>query len=184
MLTMDVSSQILEYRASAWQPDWYLMWYLTLNKGRLLSYFWIMIPGRVISQSLLHNHVSISTKSILPWTILKAGLNLSCLSFCSLEVLQVQKSDGIGNVGTPILGLTFCVFIVYCCLYLSLFKGVKSSGKVVWITATMPYVLLSILFVRGLMLPGALTGIQVLIIIFSINSNIAQVQSFLLFISH
>jgi hypothetical protein len=25
-------------------------------------------------------------------------------------------------VGTPILGLTFCVFIVYCCLYLSLFK--------------------------------------------------------------
>lgn len=33
------------------------------------------------------------------------------------------------------------------------------SGKVVWITATMPYVVLAILLVRGLMLPGALQGI-------------------------
>ena len=33
-------------------------------------------------------------------------------------------------------------------------------GKVVWITATMPYVLLSVLLIRGLMLPGAMTGIQ------------------------
>ena len=37
---------------------------------------------------------------------------------------------------------------VYCLLYISLFKGVKSSGKVVWITATMPYVVLTILLVR------------------------------------
>lgn len=34
------------------------------------------------------------------------------------------------------------------------------SGKVVWVTATMPYVVLSILLVRGLMLPGALGGIS------------------------
>jgi SNF family Na+-dependent transporter len=78
-------------------------------------------------------------------------------------------------VGTPILGLTFCVFIVYCCLYLSLFKGIKSSGKVVWITATMPYVLLSILFVRGLMLPGALTGIKVFLFVF--NFDIRKLHS-------
>lgn len=33
-------------------------------------------------------------------------------------------------------------------------------GKVVWVTATMPYVVLSILLVRGLMLPGSMKGIS------------------------
>ncbi len=55
--------------------------------------------------------------------------------------------------------MAVCVCIVYCLLYISLFKGVKSSGKVVWVTATMPYVLLTILLVRGVLLPGAVEGI-------------------------
>ena len=33
-------------------------------------------------------------------------------------------------------------------------------GKVVWATATLPYVLLTILLIRGLMLPGAITGVS------------------------
>jgi solute carrier family 6 noradrenalin transporter-like protein 2 len=37
---------------------------------------------------------------------------------------------------------------------------VKSSGKVVWLTATMPYVVLTILLMRGLMLEGAANGIH------------------------
>ena len=44
---MDVSTQILGI------PDGYSTWYLTLNKGRLSSYFQIMIPGRVICRSLM-----------------------------------------------------------------------------------------------------------------------------------
>ena len=36
----------------------------------------------------------------------------------------------------------------------------KSSGKVVWLTATMPYVVLTILLMRGLMLEGAASGIH------------------------
>ena len=39
-------------------------------------------------------------------------------------------------------------------------QGVKSSGKVVWLTATMPYVVLTILLARGLMLEGAASGIH------------------------
>ncbi len=41
-----------------------------------------------------------------------------------------------------------------------LLQGVKSSGKVVWLTATMPYVVLTILLMRGLMLEGAASGIH------------------------
>ncbi|XP_040569062.1 sodium-dependent dopamine transporter [Lepeophtheirus salmonis] len=76
------------------------------------------------------------------------------------EVLKIQESDGFENLGLPIWQLTLCLMVIYILLYLSLFKGVKSSGKVVWITATMPYILLSILLIRGLLLPGALSGIH------------------------
>ena len=68
-----------------------------------------------------------------------------CVSSFSFQVLQVDKSSGIDDIGAPIWKLAACVLVVYCLLYLSLFKGVKSSGKVVWVTALAPYFLLSIL---------------------------------------
>lgn len=74
-------------------------------------------------------------------------------------VLGMQMSDGLNELGYPKWQLALCVFIVYVMLYLSLFKGVKSSGIVVWGTATLPYLVLTILLIRGLMLPGSLTGI-------------------------
>merc|ERR1719225_2592273 len=80
--------------------------------------------------------------------------------YFNLAVLRLQDSDGIHDLGYPQWQLVICIGVVYCLLYISLFKGVKSSGKVVWITATMPYVVLSILLARGLMLDGASDGIQ------------------------
>jgi len=80
--------------------------------------------------------------------------------YFNLAVLRVQDSQGIDDLGTPQWPLVLCIGAVYCLLYISLFKGVKSSGKVVWITATMPYVVLTILLVRGLMLEGATDGIK------------------------
>ena len=69
----------------------------------------------------------------------------------------MQWSDGLHEMGYPKWQLVVCLIMIYSLLYVSLFKGV---GKVVWVTATMPYVVLTILLVRGLMLPGALSGIS------------------------
>ncbi|KAL4716467.1 hypothetical protein ACJJTC_015895 [Scirpophaga incertulas] len=79
--------------------------------------------------------------------------------FFHRAVLEMQHSEGLNDLGFPKWQLTVCLGLVYVTLYLSLFKGVKSSGKVVWMTATMPYVVLSILLIRGLLLPGATRGI-------------------------
>ncbi|KYB26417.1 sodium-dependent noradrenaline transporter isoform X1 [Tribolium castaneum] len=80
--------------------------------------------------------------------------------FFHRAVLEMQWSDGLHEMGYPKWQLVLCLMIVYVMLYISLFKGVKSSGKVVWVTATMPYVVLTILLIRGLMLPGAAMGIS------------------------
>ena len=39
-------------------------------------------------------------------------------------------------------------------------SGVKSSGKVVWVTATAPYFILTILLMRGVFLEGAASGVS------------------------
>ncbi|XP_043197340.1 sodium-dependent dopamine transporter-like isoform X2 [Amphibalanus amphitrite] len=76
------------------------------------------------------------------------------------NVLEIDKSGGITDLGVIKWDLALCLLAVYIICYFSLWKGISTSGKVVWFTALFPYVVLSILLVRGVTLPGALKGIQ------------------------
>ncbi|XP_007254595.2 sodium-dependent dopamine transporter [Astyanax mexicanus] len=82
------------------------------------------------------------------------------LEYFERGVLHMQDSRGIDDLGLPRWQLTCCLAVVIVVLYFSLWKGVKTSGKVVWITATMPYVVLTVLLLRGVTLPGAIDGIK------------------------
>ena len=79
--------------------------------------------------------------------------------FFRRKVLESHKSTGIGDLGGVKWDLALCLFAVYLIVFLSLWRGIKASGKVVWVTATLPYVCLIVLLIRGVTLEGAIDGI-------------------------
>lgn len=83
-----------------------------------------------------------------------------CLQTPRRNVLEQHLSDGLDYMGPIKPSMALCVFGVFVLVYFSLWKGVRSSGKVVWVTALAPYVVLTILLVRGVSLPGAAEGIR------------------------
>ncbi|XP_053354465.1 solute carrier family 6 member 22, tandem duplicate 1 isoform X2 [Clarias gariepinus] len=77
--------------------------------------------------------------------------------FWERRVLNLTSSmDDLGNVRWE---LALCLLLAWIICYFCVWKGVKSTGKVVYFTATFPYVILAVLLVRGLTLPGAVSGI-------------------------
>lgn len=71
----------------------------------------------------------------------------------------LNLSDGLESIGQIQWHLALCFFAAWVMVYLCLIKGVKTVGKVVYVTATLPYILLVIILIRGLTLPGSLDGV-------------------------
>lgn len=63
-------------------------------------------------------------------------------------------------VGSLRVDLAIYLLVVWIICYLCIFRGVKWTGKVVYLTASFPYVMLFCLLVRGLTLPGASLGLE------------------------
>uniref|UniRef100_A0A3Q2QL09 Transporter n=1 Tax=Fundulus heteroclitus TaxID=8078 RepID=A0A3Q2QL09_FUNHE len=69
-------------------------------------------------------------------------------------------SSGIEDIGPVKWDLALCLLLVWVICFFCIWKGVKSTGKVVYITATFPFVMLIVLLIRGVTLPGASQGIK------------------------
>ncbi|XP_076373234.1 sodium- and chloride-dependent glycine transporter 2-like [Tachypleus tridentatus] len=72
-------------------------------------------------------------------------------------VLDISR--GIEDTGEVKWYLVLCLLLAWIIVFGCLFKGVQTSGKVVYFTALFPYLVLVIMFFRGVTLPGAKEGI-------------------------
>ncbi|XP_033742250.1 sodium- and chloride-dependent taurine transporter-like [Pecten maximus] len=78
--------------------------------------------------------------------------------FWERKVLQL--SDGVDHPGNIKWDLALCLLLAWIIIYFCIWKGIKSSGKVMYFTATSPYVLMFVLLIRGVTLDGAIDGIR------------------------
>ena len=58
--------------------------------------------------------------------------------------------------------IVFSLFISWVLVYFAIAKGVETSKKIVYVTAPLPYVLMTILLIRGLTMEGASKGLTYL----------------------
>ncbi|KAG8547489.1 hypothetical protein GDO81_028224 [Engystomops pustulosus] len=78
--------------------------------------------------------------------------------FWEYKVLSLSK--GIDDVGVVKWDLALCLLLTWVICFFCIWKGVRSTGKVVYFTATFPFIMLLVLLIRGVTLPGAAEGIK------------------------
>ncbi|XP_045931282.1 sodium- and chloride-dependent neutral and basic amino acid transporter B(0+) [Micropterus dolomieu] len=74
--------------------------------------------------------------------------------------VALQRSSGLDETGPVVWHLALCLLLSSVLVAAALIRGIKSSGKVVYFTATFPYVVIVILLIRGVTLEGARDGIE------------------------
>ncbi|KAJ8683793.1 hypothetical protein QAD02_019585 [Eretmocerus hayati] len=74
------------------------------------------------------------------------------------ETLMISKDINSPEVFNWKIALA--LVIAWILVYMCMIKGIASSGKVVYVTATFPYIVLIIFFFRGITLPGMSDGLK------------------------
>jgi solute carrier family 6 (neurotransmitter transporter, glycine) member 5/9 len=104
--------------------------------------------------SAVRNYIFCKNKSNIAGIFL---FNYDFFSF-SREVLK-EKSHIDDGIGLPDWRLTLYLLLGWVVIFLTIVKGVKSSGKVAYFLAIFPYIVMITILVRGATLDGAINGI-------------------------
>ncbi|KAB5515559.1 hypothetical protein PHYPO_G00249250 [Pangasianodon hypophthalmus] len=107
----------------------------------------------------------------LPWTHCPLNENRTAVvSECSRsssvdyywyrETLNISTS--IEDSGGLQWWMVLCLIAAWMVLWVCCIRGIETTGKAVYITSTLPYVVLTIFLIRGLTLKGSINGIKFL----------------------
>ena len=83
------------------------------------------------------------------------------LLFHSKRILNVSK--GLHQLGSIEWPLVLQYFVAVSILFLFTIKGPQSIGKVVYATTILPYILITILLIRGISMEGGFSGIVLML---------------------
>uniref|UniRef100_UPI0037E71063 sodium-dependent neutral amino acid transporter B(0)AT1-like n=1 Tax=Semicossyphus pulcher TaxID=241346 RepID=UPI0037E71063 len=107
----------------------------------------------------------------LPWSQCPLNENLTglvseCERSTPVDYFWYRKtlntSDAIEDAGGLQWWIVLCLATAWSVLYICCIRGIETTGKAVYITSTLPYVVLTIFLIRGLTLKGSVDGIKFL----------------------
>ncbi|UYV75570.1 hypothetical protein LAZ67_13000637 [Cordylochernes scorpioides] len=109
-----------------------------------------------------HNGTCLFMSDVSPeeWNLLKNSTHNSKMA--SDEYFHnyvLDMTDGLHDLGGFRWQLALCLLACWLVVFFCLLRGVKSMGKVVYFTALFPYLVLTILLIRGSSLEGSYDGI-------------------------
>uniref|UniRef100_A0A4W4GHQ0 Transporter n=1 Tax=Electrophorus electricus TaxID=8005 RepID=A0A4W4GHQ0_ELEEL len=107
----------------------------------------------------------------LPWSQCpvnenRTGLVSECARSSPVDYFWYRKtlntSTKIEDSGGLQWWMVICLIAAWMVLWVCCIRGIETTGKAVYITSTLPYVVLTIFLIRGLTLKGSMNGIKFL----------------------
>ena len=145
--------------------------WLNLLKLRIKPHFQAVFQSKIKINSIFRCYSSLEDQSInctgkvcqssteQYWERYVLAINKAPLVYDEVEN-KTYNFPNFGEIGEIKWDLSLTLLLSWIIVFICLSKGIKSSGKVVYFTATFPYVILIILLVRVLLLDGAYEGVK------------------------
>uniref|UniRef100_A0A8C3VZN0 Transporter n=1 Tax=Catagonus wagneri TaxID=51154 RepID=A0A8C3VZN0_9CETA len=135
------------------------------------SFMVCIIVGSYYSVLLAWNlfYLVQSFQSPLPWLSCPTTNNLTvydpeCVRTTPTTYFWYRKvlkaTDEIEMGGLPVLHLSVSLFVIWLIICISMTKGLKSTGKMLYVSILLPYIILFCLLIRSLMMKGAGFGLK------------------------
>uniref|UniRef100_A0A3P8RPT6 Transporter n=1 Tax=Amphiprion percula TaxID=161767 RepID=A0A3P8RPT6_AMPPE len=98
----------------------------------------------------------------LPWTQICIRCQRSTTVDYYFYRVTLNSSPSIAESGGLQWQIVLCLLAAWTVICICYIRGISTSGKTVYVTAILPYIVLAIFLIRGLTLKGSLTGLKYL----------------------